>query len=80
MSSGVLVRDALPRDRGMRGLFYAGVLLRLALFAPLYPTNNDDHFGVIQYILREHALPPSDVLSQAYHPPLYYLLAAPFDR
>ncbi|HTK48762.1 MAG TPA: glycosyltransferase family 39 protein [Gemmatimonadaceae bacterium] len=78
MSSGVLVRDALPRDRGLRALLYAGVLLRLALFVPLYPTNNDDHFGVIQYILREHALPPSDVLSQAYHPPLYYLLAAPF--
>jgi 4-amino-4-deoxy-L-arabinose transferase-like glycosyltransferase len=62
----------------MRALLYAGVLLRLVLFVPLYPINNDDHFGVIRYILREHALPPSDVLSQAYHPPLYYLLAAPF--
>jgi 4-amino-4-deoxy-L-arabinose transferase-like glycosyltransferase len=68
----------LPRDLGIRRLLYAGVVLRLALFAPLYPTNNDDHYGVIRYILREHALPPSDVLSQAYHPPLYYLLAAPF--
>lgn len=73
-----LPSDVLPRDGGIRGLLYAGVLLRVVLFAPLYPTNNDDHFGVITYVLREHALPPSDVLSQAYHPPLYYLLAAPF--
>jgi 4-amino-4-deoxy-L-arabinose transferase-like glycosyltransferase len=71
-------RAVLPRDRGIRRLLYAGVLVRLALLVPLYPINNDDHFGVIQYILREHELPPSDVLSQAYHPPLYYLLAAPF--
>ena len=71
-------RFGLPTDRVLRWTLAAGVLLRLAIFKPLYPVNNDDHFGVITYLLEHHALPAADVLSQGYHPPLYYLLAAPF--
>jgi len=62
----------------LRWTLAAGVLLRLAIFKPLYPVNNDDHFGVIAYLLEHHVLPTADVVSQGYHPPLYYLLAAPF--
>src|SRR4051794_30775809 len=68
----------LPADAVLRRLLYAGVLLRLVLFEPFYPINRDDHLGVIRFILAHHALPTSDVLQQSYHPPLYYLLAAPF--
>lgn len=73
-----LGRFALPADRVLRWTFFAGVLLRLALFKPLYPVNNDDHFGVIRYFLEHGVLPAADLATQGYHPPLYYLLAAPF--
>ena len=73
-----LGRFGLPTDRPLRWTLAAGVLLRLLLFKPLYPVNNDDHFAVISYLLQHHRLPTADLVSQAYHPPLYYLLAAPF--
>jgi hypothetical protein len=61
-----------------RGLLLLGILVRLATFAALGPLNNDKaHFVNVVYIARHAALPPSDLDSQAYHPPLYYLLAAP---
>jgi 4-amino-4-deoxy-L-arabinose transferase-like glycosyltransferase len=41
------------------------------------PGNLDDHYGVIAYIAANHSLPTAELLSQAFHPPLYYLLAAP---
>jgi len=73
-----LDRFGLPKDAVLRWTLFAGVLLRFLLFKPLWPLNNDDHIGVVRYLLHYHALPAADVLSQAYHPPLYYLLAAPF--
>lgn len=73
-----LSRFGLPADPVILWTLLAGVLLRLLLFKPLYPANNDDHFGVITYFLSHGVLPAADVTSQGYHPPLYYLLAAPF--
>jgi 4-amino-4-deoxy-L-arabinose transferase-like glycosyltransferase len=73
-----LGRFGLPTDLVLRWTLFAGVLLRLLLFKPLYPKNNDDHFAVITYLLQHGALPTADLVSQAYHPPLYYVLAAPF--
>ena len=73
-----LGRFGLPADRVIRWTLFSGVLLRLLLFKPLYPVNNDDHFGVIQYFLAHGVLPAADLASQGYHPPLYYLMAAPF--
>jgi 4-amino-4-deoxy-L-arabinose transferase-like glycosyltransferase len=73
-----LDRLDLPTDTVLRWTLFAGVLLRLLIFKPLYPVNNDDHFGVISYLLQHHVLPAADVTVQGYHPPLYYLLAAPF--
>jgi 4-amino-4-deoxy-L-arabinose transferase-like glycosyltransferase len=73
-----LDRFGFPADRVLRWTLVVGVLLRLLIFKPLYPVNNDDHFGVITYFLQHHVLPAADVTSQGYHPPLYYLLAAPF--
>jgi 4-amino-4-deoxy-L-arabinose transferase-like glycosyltransferase len=73
-----LDRFGLPKDAVLRWTLFAGALLRLLLFKPLYPINNDDHIGVVRYFLQYHVLPAADVVSQGYHPPLYYLLAAPF--
>jgi 4-amino-4-deoxy-L-arabinose transferase-like glycosyltransferase len=72
-----LGRFGLPADRVLRWTLFAGVLLRLLLFVPLYPVNNDDHFGVITYFLEHGVLPAADLATQGYHPPLYYLLASP---
>ena len=71
-----LDRFGLPTDAVLRWTLFAGILLRLLIFKPLYPVNNDDHFGVISYFLQHHVLPAADVTTQGYHPPLYYLRGA----
>jgi len=73
-----LDRFGLPTDAVLRWTLFAGVALRFLIFEPLYPVNNDDHLGVITYFLQHHVFPAADVAVQGYHPPLYYLLAAPF--
>ena len=55
----------------------AGILLRVVVFAFQGPFNNDKHFEVVQHIHERGALPASGDLNQSYHPPLYYVLAAP---
>ena len=62
----------------LRWTLLAGVLLRVVIFKPLWPVNNDDHLGIVTYFLQHHVFPAADVAAQGYHPPLYYLLAAPF--
>lgn len=52
--------------------------MRIVVFIFQSPFNNDDHFGVIQYIYSHHAIPVSNQLSQSYHPALYYVLASLF--
>jgi 4-amino-4-deoxy-L-arabinose transferase-like glycosyltransferase len=42
--------------------------------------NNDNHMAVIDHVSRHWSLPRADQFDQAYHPPLYYLLAAPLLR
>lgn len=55
-----------------------GVTARIAVWALLAPFNNDDHIGVINWILRTGRLPTSEVGNQTFQPPLYYLLALPW--
>ena len=58
----------------------SGMFIRLLVFAYLGYFNNDNHLAVIDYVSR-HWLPPhAGQLNQAYHPPLYYFIAAPFLR
>src|SRR5260370_14148945 len=59
-------------------LLALGILVRILTFWFLRPTNNDDHFDVIQFLVANRRLPIITDQEQAYHPPLYYLLAAPF--
>ncbi len=55
-----------------------GVLTRLIVFRFLNPADPDDHFTVIRLLLAKGRLPLMTETGEAYHPPLYYLLAAPF--
>ncbi len=57
-----------------------GIVARLIVFAFVGYFNNDNHLAVIDYVARHWSLPRADALEQAYHPPLYYLLAAPLLR
>ena len=54
----------------------AGVVVRVVVFIHMGYFNNDNHLEVIEYVA-EHWLPArADQFNQAYHPPLYYFLAA----
>lgn len=53
-----------------------GIFIRFLIFIFLSPTNNDGHFPIIQYIINNHKTPISGALNQAFHPPLYHLLAS----
>lgn len=58
----------------------SGIIVRLVVFAYVGYFNNDNHLAVIDYVARHWSPPRADQLEQAYHPPLYYLLAAPLFR
>jgi 4-amino-4-deoxy-L-arabinose transferase-like glycosyltransferase len=53
-----------------------GIVLRLVVFLHMGYLNNDNHLEVIKYVA-DHWIPArADQFNQAYHPPLYYFLAA----
>ena len=68
----------LARLEAPKTLLTLGIFARVLTFLFLGPGNNDDHFGVIQLLVANGRLPLVTETGQAYHPPLYYLLAAPF--
>jgi len=81
LSRGARVHEALGKfykGGHLELLLLLGIMLRVVVFAFQGPFNNDNHFEVVQYIFDNHRIPYSNRLSQAYHPPLYYALAAPF--
>ncbi|MDP2605721.1 MAG: glycosyltransferase family 39 protein [Deltaproteobacteria bacterium] len=57
-------------------LLGAGIVLRLVVFGNMGYLNNDNHLEVIEYVARWWVPPHADLFHQAYHPPLYYYLAA----
>src|SRR5215831_6863460 len=58
----------------------AGILVRVVVFACMGYFNNDNHLPVIEYVAERWVPPDSAQFNQAYHPPLYYFLAAFFFR
>jgi 4-amino-4-deoxy-L-arabinose transferase-like glycosyltransferase len=54
-----------------------GIVLRFITAVVQAPLNRDFHLGVIIRIINTGRLPISNATDQSYHPPLYYLLAAP---
>jgi 4-amino-4-deoxy-L-arabinose transferase-like glycosyltransferase len=70
--------EFLRRANQERTLLALGIALRVVTFLFLAPLNPDTgHLDNIQFLVKYHVLPPTEQFSQAYHPPLYYLLAAP---
>jgi 4-amino-4-deoxy-L-arabinose transferase-like glycosyltransferase len=57
-----------------------GTLLRLIVFLHMGYLNNDNHLEVIEYVAEHWTPARADQFNQAYHPPLYYFVAAGFFR
>ena len=67
----------LGRLAAPKTLLSVGIFVRLCTFLFLNPSNNDDHFDVIRLLVANGRLPLMTDTGQAYHPPLYYVMAAP---
>lgn len=78
--SSATIRSRLTELTPPQLLLATGVALRLVTFVFLDPENVDGHWLVVSFIAQQGRLPHSGELGQAYHPPLYYLLAAPIYR
>jgi hypothetical protein len=50
----------------------------VVVFGVLGPTGNDDHYEVIESILREGRFAMAGQYAQAFHPPAYYVLSLPW--
>ena len=80
------VADRLPVNQRRFPFSYfalvlaGGIIVRVVVFAYVGYFNNDNHLVVIDHIARHWTLPRANQFDQAYHPPLYYLLAAPLLR
>ena len=62
----------------LKPILVAGLLLRVVVYLVLDPSNNDPHIPIVFWIL-DHGFPPaSDQSPMGFHPPLYYMMAAPF--
>lgn len=70
---------ALFRETGrtLQYILIAGIALRVLVYIFLNPENNDPHLEVVEYIVANGTVPTSDKLVLSWHPPLYYLMAAP---
>jgi len=66
------------RRRYFHYVLYLGLALRLFVFLFQDPYNNDNHIQIIDWIRTQGSIPPAAQFSQAYHPPLYHLLAQLF--
>src|SRR5438094_984755 len=74
----------------LRSALLAGIALRLLVFVFLRPINNDGHYAIVRYTAMMLAVPPTNTyvdsqtmgrvyLDQSYQPPLYYVLAVPWE-
>jgi hypothetical protein len=59
-------------------ILITAILLRVIIFQFLNPNNNDDHGAVVKYLVQHGRFPTLWETLEAQHPPLYYLLCAPF--
>jgi len=65
-------------DQKLRIVLALGIVTRIIVFIFQHPFNNDNHFRYIYDIFTKHSIPISIEHGQAYHPPLYYVLASLF--
>ncbi len=67
----------LCAERPLSLILALGIVLRVVAFVFLSPFNPDPHFPLVEYIHQHHSIPPTSSMAIAFHPPLYYLMAAP---
>ena len=60
-----------------RALLLLGIAVRVLTYFFLSPENNDSHAEVVRFIVDNGRLPSILETTEAQHPPLYYVLAAP---
>lgn len=62
-------------------LLFIGILFRCFFFMAMpykkFSMDVEGHIEYIQYVIENHAVPGSDACWSCYHPPVYYLAAAP---
>lgn len=63
--------------RTLRRLLWLGILLRVAVGVCLAPSNNDPHIEFLQFMGEHGRLPFGGEIYISFHPPLYYVAAAP---
>jgi len=64
-------------SRAFQLILFTGLALRCLLFLVLSPYNPDDHFVIMRHVIEHGVFPKAELYTQAYHPPLYYLLSLP---
>jgi hypothetical protein len=66
------------RPRFYDAIFFAGIAIRLLVYARLSPFNNDGagHLQHLLYIKEFGEIPPAGFGHETFQPPLYYILAA----
>jgi 4-amino-4-deoxy-L-arabinose transferase-like glycosyltransferase len=58
-------------------LLCLGIVTRCLVYVFLSPYNNDAHITIVEFLVRHKSFPNIADNYLAFHPPLYYLLAAP---
>jgi len=66
---------AVPAERIV---VIGAIVLRVLVFCVLGPSGADDHYEVIEQILRDGRFPAAHIYAQAFHPPAYYVLSLPW--
>jgi 4-amino-4-deoxy-L-arabinose transferase-like glycosyltransferase len=66
------------KEATLKYLLLVGIALRVFLYVTLPPFGVDAHAEVINFLIEKGRLPLTREVFCAMHPPLYYLMAAPF--
>lgn len=73
-----LVRLFERDEPALTVLLWLGIALRVVVFAVLGPDNNDPHREVLEWVVQHGWTPTAEQATLGFHPPLYYLIAAPW--
>ena len=77
----VFIARRLQLGKTLIVLLFLGILFRCAFFMAIpykkFSMDVEGHIEYVQYILEHHAVPANDACWSCYHPPVYYLAAAP---